>query len=128
MDFTAIPSSVAPGTDVRVEGRLVRTDTGAGLGGMTVTVDLTSLGLGTVDVTTATDGKFMHVFTCPDVAPGSYRIYARFAGATVAGVVYAPSEARAGLGVMAVGVPTALWGAVALVGAVLLGYAIGKKL
>ena len=128
-DFKASPSTAVPGTEVKVSGKLVRTvDSGLGVGGVTVTIDLSELGLGTVDVTTASDGSFEYTFTCPRVAAGRYTIYARFAGATVAGVAYAPSEAKAGLGVEAVGVPTALWGAVALVGAGLIGYAFWKKL
>ena len=124
--FAATPSTVMPGQTVTVGGKLLD-EANNPLAGMTVTIDLSSLGLGTVDLTTGSDGSFSHQFTCPEVASGNYTIYARFAGATVAGVVYAPSTAKAGLGVMAVEVPTALWGAMALVGAGLLGYAVWKR-
>jgi len=122
------PASVEWDQTVRVYGGLYRADTGAGLAGMTVTIDLTSLGLGTVDVTTASDGSFEYTFTCPHVSAGSYTIKASFAGATVAGVTYAPSTAKAGLGVMAVGVPTWLPIAAPLMaGAVLVAVTLARR-
>jgi hypothetical protein len=75
------PVKVTPGSKINITGKLTRTDTGAGLAGMTVQIYWREPSTQIGTVTTASDGSYSFTYTIPSgTAAGTYYVKAVFPG------------------------------------------------
>jgi len=77
-NWTVTPTSFALNNQASFSGKLVRTDTGAGLGGMSIYLVINGVEAAT-PVTTASDGSFSG--TWKPAAEGIHKLKPRFKGA-----------------------------------------------
>lgn len=85
----AAPDKVLINTAFTVSGALTRTDTNAGIAGMTISVYYNGTGIGSG--TTGTDGSYSISCSIPSV--GTFTLKSSFAGATIGSVTYGGSAA-----------------------------------
>lgn len=108
---------VEPGETFEIKGTLTRLDTVRGLPGATIPVSYNGVNVGTR--VTDSNGTYSIYTSIP--SPGSYTLRATFAGMTIAGVTFKPSQASWGLPITGISIPNLAVGAIApiIVGAII---------